>query len=83
MARRAGEARAAAVSRGAADALAAGGVRTAAGREALAHFDAALRDPRNVANPGTTADLTAAALFVVLLGGGWHTTHGEPDVTTR
>ena len=30
-----------------------------------------MRDPRNTANPGTTADLTAAAIFVVLLGGGW------------
>ena len=25
----------------------------------------------NIGNPGTTADLTAAAIFVVLLGGGW------------
>ena len=30
-----------------------------------------MRDSRNIANPGTTADLTAAAIFVVLLGGGW------------
>jgi triphosphoribosyl-dephospho-CoA synthetase len=34
-------------------------------------MDRALRDARNVANPGTTADLTAAAAFVVLVGGGW------------
>ena len=33
---------------------------------------------RNTANPGTTADLTAAAIFVVLLGGGWsHVGHGD------
>lgn len=87
VARRAGPARAAEVSRGAAGALAAGGVRTPDGRDAVARLDAALRDPRNLANPGTTADLTAAALCVVLLGGGWHTTHweqhGEQDGTTR
>jgi triphosphoribosyl-dephospho-CoA synthetase len=34
-------------------------------------MDRRLRDPRNMANPGTTADLTAAAIFVVLLEGGW------------
>jgi triphosphoribosyl-dephospho-CoA synthase len=83
VARRAGAARAAEVSRGAAAVLAAGGVRTPGGRDAVARLDAALRDPHNLANPGTTADLTAAALCVLLLGGGWHTTHGEPDGTTR
>lgn len=83
VARRGGEARAVEASRGAKGALAAGGVRTAAGREALARLDTALRDPHNVANPGTTADLTAAALFVVLLGGGWHITHGERNATPR
>jgi triphosphoribosyl-dephospho-CoA synthetase len=30
-----------------------------------------LRDARNHSNPGTTADLVAATIFVVLLGGGW------------
>jgi triphosphoribosyl-dephospho-CoA synthase len=49
----------------------AGGVRTDAGRRALASFDLALRDARNTRNPGTTADITTAALFVVLLEGGW------------
>ena len=49
----------------------AGGVRTAAGRAALAQMDVALRDDRNSANPGTTADLTAAAIFALLLNGGW------------
>jgi triphosphoribosyl-dephospho-CoA synthetase len=34
-------------------------------------MDRAMRDARNSLNPGTTADLTAAAIFVVLLGGGW------------
>jgi triphosphoribosyl-dephospho-CoA synthase len=50
--------------------LSSGGVRTEAGRRAVADMDSALRDPRNLANPGTTADLTAAAIFVALLSGG-------------
>ena len=50
-----------------ATALAAGGVRSDAGRRAIDDMDRALRDARNTANPGTTADLTAAAIFVVLL----------------
>ncbi len=53
-------------------ALAAGGVRSAAGRQALAALDLELRDERNRHNPGTTADLTCAALFVVILEGGWN-----------
>ena len=69
--RRAGRDAAARVSSLARDTLAAGGVRSAPGRNALAAMDTALRDPRNRANPGTTADLTAAAIFVVLLGRGW------------
>lgn len=48
-----------------------GGVRTPAGRVAIAALDGDLRDPRNTRNPGATADLTAAALFVALLEGGW------------
>jgi triphosphoribosyl-dephospho-CoA synthase len=51
--------------------LAAGGVRSEAGRQALDDFDRALRDDSNSGNPGTTADLTAAAIFVVLLGEHW------------
>jgi len=46
----------------------AGGVRSDAGRQAIEEFDRSLRDSRNSGNPGTTADLTAAAIFVVLLG---------------
>jgi triphosphoribosyl-dephospho-CoA synthase len=69
--RRSGEAMAAAVSRHASDALAAGGVRSADGRRAIADMDASLRDARNSANPGTTADLIAATIFVSLLCGGW------------
>jgi triphosphoribosyl-dephospho-CoA synthase len=69
--RRAGDEAAADVSRWAARALAAGGVRSSTGRRTIDEMDRALRDPRNLGNPGTTADLTAAAIFVVLLGGGW------------
>jgi triphosphoribosyl-dephospho-CoA synthase len=49
----------------------AGGIRTAEGREAVAALDRALRDEANTLNPGATADLTGAAIFVVLLEGGW------------
>jgi triphosphoribosyl-dephospho-CoA synthase len=67
VARRGGVALAAEVSRRASTALASGGVRSAAGRRAIDEMDRGLRDARNTANPGTTADLTAAAIFVVLL----------------
>jgi triphosphoribosyl-dephospho-CoA synthase len=53
-------------------ALAAGGVRSAAGRHAIDEMDRRLRDAHNIWNPGTAADLTAAAIFVVLLRGGWN-----------
>lgn len=55
----------------AAEVMRAGGIRTDEGRRALGYFDHSLRDPRNTGNPGTTADLTAAALFVALLQGAW------------
>ena len=51
--------------------LDAGGVRTAAGREAIAALDGELRDEANTLNPGATADLTGAAIYLVLLEGGW------------
>ena len=70
--RRGGATFAAEVSTRAAAVVHAGGVRSEAGRQALQDLDAALRDGRNTGNPGTTADLTAAALFVFLLTGGWH-----------
>jgi triphosphoribosyl-dephospho-CoA synthase len=72
IARRSGPSVAADVSRRAHRALQAGGVRSAAGRGAIDEMDLAVRDPRNMSNPGTTADLTAAAVFVALLGGEWH-----------
>ena len=52
------------------EARAAGGVRTTAGRRAVAAFDLELRNVENSRNPGTTADLTAAAVFVALLNRG-------------
>jgi triphosphoribosyl-dephospho-CoA synthase len=69
IARRCGADRARAVSAAAAAVVAAGGVRTARGRREIERFDASLRGPRNRLNPGTTADLIAATLFVALLEG--------------
>jgi triphosphoribosyl-dephospho-CoA synthase len=69
IARKRGGAAAARVSAGARDVLEAGGVRTAAGRRALRSFDASLREPGNALNPGTTADLVTATLFVALAEG--------------
>ena len=71
IARKLGRTEAEAVSLRAREVLNAGGIRTEAGRQALAELDSALRDPRNRRNPGTTADLTCAAIFVVILEGGW------------
>lgn len=70
IARRGGAALAADVSRRAHAALGAGGVRSDAGRQLIDEMDRELRDPRHLASPGTTADLTAAAIFVVLLRNG-------------
>jgi triphosphoribosyl-dephospho-CoA synthase len=69
IARKLGLEAARAVSGQAAQALAAGGVLAPAGHAAIAALDAALRDPENRRNPGTSADLTAATLFVALLEG--------------
>jgi triphosphoribosyl-dephospho-CoA synthase len=72
IARKLGSDAALAVSRRARDVEEAGGVRTEAGRGALERLDVDLRDAANARNPGTTADLTCAALFVVILEDGWH-----------
>jgi triphosphoribosyl-dephospho-CoA synthase len=37
--------------------------------DALAEFDASLRSDGNALNPGTTADLVTAVVFVALLEG--------------
>jgi triphosphoribosyl-dephospho-CoA synthase len=69
IARKRGRAAADRVSAGADSVLAAGGVRDDAGRAALAAFDASLRSDGNALNPGTTADLVTAVLFVAVLEG--------------
>lgn len=69
IARKRGRAGAERVSADAGRVLAAGGVRTTAGREAMAQFDASLRRDGNALNPGTTADLVTAVLFAALLEG--------------
>ena len=83
IARRAGPSLASEVTNEASDVLAAGGVRTAGGRRALEEFDRRLRDERCRANPGTTADLTAAAVFVVLADGGWTRRGGGGHAAAR
>jgi triphosphoribosyl-dephospho-CoA synthase len=69
IARKRGAAAAGRVAAGAREVLTAGGVRSAGGRSALAGFDASLRQDGNALNPGTTADLVTAVLFVALLEG--------------
>jgi triphosphoribosyl-dephospho-CoA synthase len=69
IARKRGADAAARVSAGAREVLAAGGVRTAVGRRALRRFDATLREHGNALNPGTTADLVTASVFVAVLEG--------------
>ena len=81
--RRGGLALARDVTRRACDALEQGGVRTPDGRAAIARLDAALRDEHNLANPGTSADITAAAIFAVLLCDGWHAMTGGVDAARR
>jgi triphosphoribosyl-dephospho-CoA synthase len=83
IARRAGVAAAIEVSHRARMALAAGGVRSPSGRRAIEELDHWLRDSRNTTNPGTTADLTAAAIFVVLLRGGWRADAGAEAPALR
>jgi triphosphoribosyl-dephospho-CoA synthase len=46
-----------------------GGVETSEGRKSLREFDRKLRESGNLLNPGTTADITAAALALCTLSG--------------
>jgi triphosphoribosyl-dephospho-CoA synthase len=71
IARKLGPAEAERVTQRAAEVLSRGGTGAADGRAAIAALDADLRDPRNTRNPGATADLTCAALFVAIIEGGW------------
>ncbi|MGH7429270.1 MAG: triphosphoribosyl-dephospho-CoA synthase, partial [Candidatus Methylomirabilaceae bacterium] len=67
IARKCGERTARTISGQAAAVLRAGGAFGRQGRRRLARWDATLRGEGNRLNPGTTADLTAAALFLVML----------------
>lgn len=51
----------------AAEVLGLGGIFTPEGRAAITAMDEALRDPGHTLNPGTTADLTTAAIFLLLV----------------
>jgi triphosphoribosyl-dephospho-CoA synthase len=55
------------VSRRAEEVLTQGGIYSSRGRQNILEFDSALRDSSHKLNPGTTADLTAAAVFLALL----------------
>jgi triphosphoribosyl-dephospho-CoA synthase len=55
--------------RDAAEQVSAGAARVLAGQAALEAFDASLRQDGNALNPGTTADLVTAVLFVAVLEG--------------
>lgn len=67
IARKVGRPFAEAVSGVARSVVGAGGLYTEEGRKALSAFDRDLRDDGNRWNPGTTADLVAAGLFVMWL----------------
>lgn len=58
------------ISQRAKKALKLGGVFSAQGRKAVREFDRFLREEEDGLNPGTTADLVTASLFVALLKGG-------------
>jgi triphosphoribosyl-dephospho-CoA synthase len=69
IARKAGVEKARAVSLEAKKVLELGGLETAEGRESILKWDRRLRASGNLLNPGTTADLTAAALALCTLSG--------------
>jgi triphosphoribosyl-dephospho-CoA synthase len=67
IARKMGLATAKAVSAQAARVLEAGGAFCRQGRDALEAFDRSIRDEAHRLNPGTTADLTTASVFLLLI----------------
>jgi triphosphoribosyl-dephospho-CoA synthase len=69
IARKAGIEKAREVSSEAKKILNLGGLETPEGRKNIVEFDRKLRESGNLLNPGTTADLTAAALALCTLGG--------------
>lgn len=71
------------VSRGAGLVLRAGGALTGGGRRRLAAFDLRLRRAHPPLNPGATADLTVAALFVWLLAASQRAVIAAPEFQPR
>lgn len=69
IARKIGRAKTLQVSEDARQVLELGGAETPQGKESLVKFDKKLRDSGNDYNPGTTADITAAALALCTLSG--------------
>ncbi len=69
IARKAGYEKAREISLEAKKVLELGGVETRKGRTSLRGFDRKLRESENLLNPGTTADITAAALALCTVGG--------------
>ena len=69
IARKVGREKAREVSADAKRVLQLGGVETVKGRESILDFDKKLRNSGNLLNPGTTADITAAALALCTLSG--------------
>lgn len=67
IARKRGPDTASQVSKRAHQVLEVGGVLTPEGRESLSAMDRELRDESHALNPGTTSDLTAAAIFLALV----------------
>jgi triphosphoribosyl-dephospho-CoA synthase len=69
VARKVGKEKALEISAKAKAVLELGGLETVKGRASLKRFDQKLRSTQNKCNPGTTADLTAAALALCTIGG--------------
>jgi triphosphoribosyl-dephospho-CoA synthase len=69
IARKTGPEKAREISQDAKRVLQLGGVETSNGQERLREFDKKLRNSGNLFNPGTTADITAAALALCTLSG--------------
>jgi len=69
IARKVGIGKAQEVSLMAKEVLELGGLETSRGKENLREFDLKLRSSSNLLNPGTTADIIAAALALCVLGG--------------
>ena len=83
IARKCGDREAKRVSQQAGAILADGGAFTQEGRRRLTSWDRTLRKRGNRLNPGTTADLTAAALFVVMLQEGVEFVLKNPGKSSR